>query len=495
MRPRSGREGKPVAGLFGAKADRFLKQTLGRPLRRPPTLARAAVAVAAAFALFAVVISVTDVGRSPVPAIRQLTTTSVTPPATSVASPAKPVPSTSTPRPSPQVFVPPASIPDDCSSDAGPALRAWLWSLPRGTPTSPLVVNFPANACYVVNESLYLRGFTNTILNGQGATFRQVVPTVQNIGPLPTTQPYCGSSVDLQSGATVSTIPIIWWFEGGCDITISNMRIIGPDSAGVVGSQDDSGIQLSGVQRVLIDGVDIEDVDGDFITLTGLHEGSDQAGGGVASTPTTDATIRDNTFSRSGRQGITPQYVDRVSITGNSFRGVAATDIDLEADTTGGCACNVDVDHNTFAGLDPYLVAGLTGLSIEHFTFSDNVLTDGAQPKIQLAPDLASSDIVISGNSGTTASTWPWPSIGVAYSVDGDSAGPLDGVQVSGNSFPAPLNGQPFVLAGSQASNVVMSGNVISGGTQSTSFVNQGSPSNQACGNTAGPGLPLGGAC
>jgi hypothetical protein len=188
--------------------------------------------------------------------------------------------------------------------------------------------------------------------------------------------------------------------------------------------------------------------------------------------------------------------VDGATITDNSFTGVAATDIDLEADLPGGCACNVDVSHNTFVGPEPYLVAGITGLSIQHFSFTNNVLTGGAQMKIQLAPDEPSSDIVISGNSGTTASSWPWPAIGIAYSVQGDSAAPVDGVQVAENSFPAPLNGEPFVLAGSQASNVEVSANVIVGGGQSTSLVNDGSPSNQACGNTAGPGTAsFDGAC
>jgi hypothetical protein len=266
------------------------------------------------------------------------------------------------------------------------------------------------------------------------------------------------------------------------------MVIIGPNTAGVVGSQNNSGIQLSGVQRALIQGVTIKNVDGDFVTMSGLHE----ATSGQASFPTTDATIRGNSFSRSGRQGITPEFVDHVSITHNSMRGVAASVIDLEADSTGGCACNVDVDHNTFAGPVGYLVAGITGLSIQHFDFTDNRLVDGAQLKIQLAPQLPSSDIVISGNSGTTGSTWPWPSVGIAYSVKGDSTGPVKGVRVSGNSIPAPSNGRPFVRAGSQASNVGVSNNVISGGIKSTTLLNDGPPSNHACGNrarVAGPAL------
>jgi len=451
-----GSYGPGVAGSVARAAPR-IKRAVNGPLGRRIALGGAAVAAVAAVVLLVAL-----------PSGTRQTRPSVTAP------------------PSPRVFVPPTGIPHDCSADVGTLLRSWLWSLPRGTPASPLVVDFPANSCYLVNESLYLRGFTNTTLNGRHATFRQAAPTVQSIGPLPTVSPYCGSDIDKESGTTISTVPIIWWFEGGCDITITNMVIIGPNASGVVGSQNDSGIQLSGVQRAVIDGVTINNVDGDFVTLSGLHEAANSG----SSFPTTDATIKGNSFSRSGRQGITPEYVDHVSITHNFVRGVAASVIDLEADSTGGCACNVKVDRNTFAGLASYLVAGITGLSIRHFDFTHNRLVDGAQLKIQLAPQLPSSDVVISGNSGSTGSTWPWPSVGIAYWTGGDSAGPLVGVQVSGNSIPAPSGGRPFVRVGKQASNVGVSHNVISQGNQSTTLLNDGGASNHACSNRARVGGP-----
>jgi len=460
------------------------------PPRHPFILGGAALAVAATVLLLVALLPASNSTAPPVPPASRRPAQATTTQPEARATPGSGV------NASPQVFTPPTTIADNCSTDVGNALRSWLWDLPRGTPTRPLVVDFPKNSCYLVNEALYLRGMTSTTFDGNGAEFLQIDPTVQAIGPLPTTQPYCGAHVDNQSGTSPSTIPIIWWFEGGCDITITDMEIVGPDTTGVVGSQNDSGIQLSGVQRALIDQDTVRNVDGDFITLTGLHEGSEQAGGGMSSYPSTNITIRGNTFSRSGRQGITPQYVDGVTITGNSFRGVAATEIDLEADTVGGCACNVDVDHNTFAGLDPYLVAGLTGLSIEHFSFIDNELTDGAQMKIQLAPELPSSDIVISGNSGNAGSTWPWPTIGIAYSVQGDSSAAVTDVRVSGNSIPAPATGRPFVRAGSQAANVVVSTNVISGPTGTTPLLDDGRGSNRSCGNTAGPyGPGLDGVC
>jgi len=390
--------------------------------------------------------------------------------------------------PAPQVFVPPAGIAGDCSVDVAPALRSWIWSLPAGTPSRPVTIEFPPSACYRVDESLYLRGLTDVTIDGRGATFRQESPQVAEIGPLPTDHPYCGSSLDTQSGTTVSVVPVIWWFEGGCDLTVTDMQIVGPDVGGVVGSENDSGIELSGVQRVTLSHLGIKDVDGDFVTLTGLHEGSAEVAGGEASDPTVDATIRGSTFVRSGRQGITPQYVNGVTISGNTFTGVGATAIDLEADTTGGCACDVTVDNNTFDGPAPYLVAGITGLSIERFTFSGNTLRGGAQLRIQLAPALASSDIAITGNAGSTASTWPWPSVGIGFSVRGDSAGPVTGVTVSDNTVPAPAGGQPFVRSGTQASDVTVRGNTLAGSSPPPVLANDGSATNRSCGNTGGTG-------
>jgi hypothetical protein len=267
--------------------------------------------------------------------------------------------------------------------------------------------------------------------------------------------------------------------------------IIGPNTSGVVDSQNDSGIQLSGVQTATITGMTIKDVDGDFVTVSGLLEAADEAAGGSAAFPSVDVTISDNSFDRSGRQGVTPEYVNGVTITHNSFTGVAASNIDMEADAVGGCACDVDVDHNTFSGPVAYLVAGLTGLSIQHFTFANNVLNDGAQMKLQLAPQLSSGNITIADNSGADASTWPWPSIGIAYSVQGNGVGQVSGVVISGNSFPAPTNGQPFVRTGSEASDVSITANTIFGATPSTLLINGASTPAKACGNTAKSGGPL----
>ncbi len=389
------------------------------------------------------------------------------------------------------MVAPPDTIASDCSRDVGASLREWLWSLPRGTEKRPIEIDFARGGCYLVNEALYLRGLTHVTINGNSAEFRQVNPEVTTLGPFPLDHPYCGSSVDVQSGTTMSAVPIVWWFEGGCDITLANMRIVGPNRSNPVGpetpSETYSGIQLSGTQRMTIEGITEQDIDGDFVTVTGLHEGSPESGGGIAIFPARYIVIRSSHFTRSGRQGITPQYVDHLTVRDNTFSGVAFTNIDLEADEPGGCSCNVAVDHNTFIGPLAYLVAGLTGLSIQHFAFTDNVLTAGAEMKVQFAPQLPSRDIVIAGNQGQDPSTWPWPSIGIAYSVDGDSGGSISDVVIHANRIPAPADGRVFVLAGTRSSQVHVILNQITGLSPSAILLNHGAESNGTCGNTSGP--------
>ena len=407
--------------------------------------------------------------------------------------PALPVGAVLTSASNPRVFTPPPSIAADCSVDVANPLRAWLWSLPKGTPTSPVVVSFPAGACYQVDESLFLRGFTDTVFEGNGATFRQVTPRSVVLGPFPADPPYCGASVDRLAGELSTIPPIIFWFEGGCDLTIEGLHIVGPNVTGRVGSMIDSGIQLTGVQRVLVQDVTVTDVDGDFVTMMGLHEARSQS-----SYPTTDVTIRDNTFTRSGRQGITSVYTDRVLVTHNTITQVAFTAIDLEADVTGGCECNETVTGNTFVGAAPYLVAALTGAALDNFAFTDNTLVKGAQLKIDLAPALDSHGILIAGNTGDTPAQWPFPSVLVGTEPSGDSTGTVSDVSISDNHVPANDNGRTFVQTGATnvASIAVRNNDIPSPSPLTVVSMEALLPSFDICGDITSPGgAPVYGPC
>src|SRR5664280_3130350 len=95
--------------------------------------------------------------------------------------------------------------------------------------------------------------------------------------------------------------PIVWYFDGGSDITMEHMTIQGPNAGGGYtsggGTMIDSGIELDGVQRAMIRDDTIEHVDGDFVTLTGLFD----APSSNWNYPTTDVSVIDDTMSISGR--------------------------------------------------------------------------------------------------------------------------------------------------------------------------------------------------
>lgn len=357
------------------------------------------------------------------------------------------------------------NVTSDCSRDVTQPMMQWLYSLPAGTPSRPVVVRFPQGACYRVDGSLYLRNFRDFVFDGNGSVFRQVSPTFETTpGFDPASTPYCGSSYTrpgVHAGEPATVTAITWWFEGGCDIVLENLDIEGPNSCTTCNPQVtsrlqvDSGIQLSGVQRALVTRSTVKYVEGDFVTVSGLHE----AGGG-ADYPSTDVSIVGNNFDTSGREGVSNIYVDRVRIVDNTLRRIGATVFDLEGDVPGGCTCNVDIEHNDISRASPYLLAALTGTSVNRFSFSDNRLTDGAAVQMQINANV-SSDLTIAGNVAGTGSSWQYPSIDLQVGVRGPGTVPLARVDVRANRLPYSSNGKPFVYAGPKASEVRVADNVL----------------------------------
>ncbi len=380
------------------------------------------------------------------------------------------------------------------------SLRDWLYSLPVGTPSRPVVVQFTENGCYQVDGSLYLRNFRDYVFDGNGAIFRQrslSADTIQGFDPA--SMPYCGS---VYSNGTKGLVkhsrisPIMWWFEGGCDLVVENLTIEGPNTGGGAGPNSgggkevDSAIQLNGVQRALVGGTKIQGVDGDFVTISGLHE----ATGSGSQFPSTDITINSNNFNTSGRQGITPIYVDRVLISHNFLTRVGATMFDMESDVAGGCSCNIEVTDNTISGGFPYLLASLSGASLTNFAFVDNHLINGAEMKVQITA--ASSNISISHNTGQKGSTWLFPSISLDSGPHGTSRSTTRNVEVMNNIIPYSTSGHPFVYAGANSSLVAVRDNYLlaTGGVVPLSG---GSPTvGYSCGNTrARSDPPVDGVC
>jgi hypothetical protein len=402
------------------------------------------------------------------------------PPASALALPA-----------SAQVFTPPVTITADCTQDVTKALYDWINTLPQGTPDQPTEVQFAPGGCYQVDGMVLLRGLADFIFDGQGATFKQsrVVNGELANDPPPNRAAYCGFANRFVNAA--GTIPagfdIMWFVEGGCDLVFENMTIEGTNTKGRPGGerQQDSAIQVSGAQRILITADTISAVWGDFVTVTGLHE----APYGGLYFPAFDVTISDNTLNRSGRQGVSVVYADRVAVTGNSIRNVAATAIDLEAEVGGGVEGDIAVSNNAIHHYQ-YLVAAITYAQLFDFAFTGNV-TGPTKIDLDSETKFPGHDLAISGNRSVEATDWPNPSDIV---LTNESHGLVDD-----DTVPLGPPTPDFVHASDGSGLIAVQSNVLARGSLAPRgflpdpVTAQSSAVATGCDNTFSTGVPLDG--
>ncbi len=215
---------------------------------------------------------------------------------------------TFTPSP-PVVVTPPASIPDDCSSDAAPALVSWLSSLPQDSASRRIVVRFSAQACYVVNETLLLQGTTDLTINGNGATLR--IPAW---------------------GADESSALALY---GDTNLTIENLNIVGGynGSNGGAGDENDYGVEFEGDNGITFTNDSLSNIQGDFLYFEPPYNLDN-------SNLNTGITIKDSTFTNAGYHGITDESsgcwttapCNGVTIENDSFDGMGTDAMDFEVD-------------------------------------------------------------------------------------------------------------------------------------------------------------------
>jgi hypothetical protein len=339
-----------------------------------------------------------------------------------------------------------------CAQDDTANLQSFLDNLPAGSASSPKVVLFPSNGCYQVDSSLTIRDFQDYTFDGNGATLKQTNVVAADY-VLPTndqTAIYCGSSNLYGTGngaAAINTGAIMLWVEGGCDLTFRDFNLQGSHSVGSYTNtsctggncaENDSLIQTNGVQGVTITNNTISNPWGDWITLFGVHELTTTGQNTIASTPTTDATITNNKFDgTTGRQGITPEYITHAEISQNEFNGSVTFNVfDLEADGVGGCECDVNINDNTITGSYGFLVAGLTGASIDRFAFTNNTVSG---PMFMTFEPYEASNWNISGNTfATGAHLSAFAPAMINFSNNSDS--PL------GSCSPSPCTGIPTTV-------------------------------------------------
>ncbi len=372
-----------------------------------------------------------------------------------------------------------------------------------------------------MDGGLYLRNFRHYIFDGNGATFLQksAPAPLSFSGEAPRAAIYCSSSTQYNEGFQYYP-PITWWLEGGCDITIENMVIHGanPRAGAPGGTNDpDSAIQLSGVEGALVTNVTVHDVYGDFVTVSGLHEGP----GGGGGQPSTDVTVTNNQFNGAGRQGVSTEYVNRVLIANNTLKNVAATVFDTESDIDGGNSDNIDITNNNVQnGNQTYaaLLSAQSGANIDNFAFTNNDMSSGAEMRVIMSADIGNDvtfdNVTISGNVATGVDTGQG-CLQPAVQFNPGSLGTESNILVANNTIPSsPWNknnanneGVATVVASQHVNNLQVDNNYmpLTSTTEGCTFPKTndqvlpleeggnagpptmyGSPRNGACGNTEG---------
>jgi Big-like domain-containing protein/parallel beta helix pectate lyase-like protein len=386
--------------------------------------------------------------------------------------------------PAAQVYQVPSTIADNCSTDVTSQLQAWLESLPNGeiaaaygtsiTP-SPIVVQFARDGCYLVNGSLWLQGWQNVTFEGNGSELKQtnIYSVSYDWG---TTAPYQLPLSCYNTGLFGSTheqptytdgTAIMWWVDGGCNLSWRDFNIQGSYGSGTDSSgspEQDSLIQLNGVENASIEDNTIDNSWGDFVTLFQIYDNqpADNPGYGDSYTwPDVNVTIENNSMSNAERQGITPIYVQNVLIQGNTIAFGGATAFDLEADAGGGCTCDVDINHNTINDTGyAYLIAAFTGTTVNNFAFTNNTVNGPFKVDMQSTysnygvPN--SANWTIANNTASAPSGYPFPTFDI------ESPG-VSNVLVEGNTEPANNVSDPFVGLSYTGGNIEVADNTLTG--------------------------------
>jgi hypothetical protein len=200
----------------------------------------------------------------------------------------------------------------DCSVDVTGQLNDFIEAAPDGS-----TISFASDACHRIDETVKVVDKQGLTFEGNGATFKAMTEGEGN--------------------------RTHWEFESGGGFTIRNLTVVGANpSGGSDGYNADfafqHGFNFGGVDGVDISGVAITDVYGDFLRM-GKNRGEDNR-------ETSNVTITDSRFERSGRQGVSFAAATDVVIERNTFDGVARSVFDIEPNGTDGGAQRVRIADN-----------------------------------------------------------------------------------------------------------------------------------------------------
>lgn len=393
-------------------------------------------------------------------------------------------------------YVVPASymgntIYNDCSHAVATVLNAWMATVPDGS-----TIQFAANGCYLLDNALQLQSRNNLTISGNGATFDS----------------------GLTEGQTGTKDYVPWYVNGGTNITLKNMSVVGTSTAlpHCVGDgcgtsticqpsgafEFQYGVEYAGTVGGNITNVNISQMCGEFIDFYPYCNGSFTISGGCQGTeiwtdPVENVIVNGGTDSVAGQQGLVVTDASNVTFENVNASWIGANGIDVEPDTTIGYTNGLTFDNNTFTGVGDSMFneSGGGDLGSGNVTVDNNTWTAavGCDPLAAVNASGVSpvpSGFTIDNNTGAP--------LALQYSVAN-----VDNVQLEGNSttYTGGTSCFNYAVSASNIVNATMTGNVFYANPGST--LNQPtavySASNvtgtvQICGNTVAKGsgrLPL----
>jgi uncharacterized protein YjdB len=230
------------------------------------------------------------------------------------------------PLPTP-AFIVPASIDGTGTKDVTAEINAWIASVPDGN-----TLRFRNGARYRIEGTILLEERNGLTVEGEGAEFFVTV-----IHPIP--------NPTSSSQRKVNRTRSHWSVQGGSDIVVRNLSIVGPHPAAGTGSaayvsdlEAQHGFDIGGVKGITLDNVRVTDVFGDFVYLSRWQTDSNWVDGAI---------IQNSHFERNGRQGVGITGARNVLFEGNWIGEVRRSVFDIEPNTERGGAENITIRNNT----------------------------------------------------------------------------------------------------------------------------------------------------
>jgi len=219
----------------------------------------------------------------------------------------------------------PATIPADGSRAVESDIMQFLTTVPDGSK-----VLFPPNGIYGQNGPIDVPDRTNLEIDGNGSTFKQLLPT----------DPSRPNNAN-------------WRIAGGNGVVLHSLVIRGaydPVPRGTIdqGFPNDHGISILGAQNAQVRDVQVFNVAGDFLACDpDVRRGSDYA----SDPPCRNVLVDGLRGQHAGRQGVSATAADGFTLQNSSLTDVQNEGVDLEIDVAGELMRNVNVVNNEFSGI------------------------------------------------------------------------------------------------------------------------------------------------